>query len=209
MAHEPPILGLILAGGQAERFGGGPKGLALLNGAPLIGYVAESLKHHAGRVAISVSAQNAGDYAALDLPLVLDHPDAAARGPLSGLLAGLDWAVGHKAKALLVAPCDAPFLTPEVWRALLLRLEETGAEAVFAATPAETHPLCAALRPALADGLRAYLADPNAKLAVRAFLDGVPVEIVRFADEPQFLNVNSKEELMQAEAVFASRESRS
>lgn len=205
MASEFPILGLILAGGQAERFGGEPKGLALLNGEPLIGYVVESLKPHVVRLGVSVSALNAGHYAGLGHALVLDHPEAAARGPLSGLLAGLDWAAAHQAQALLIAPCDAPFLTPALWRDLLQRLKDSGVEAVFAATDAETHPLCAALRPALAGGLRTYLADPHAKLAVRAFMDGVRTEVVRFPDEGQFLNVNSKEELIHAEAAFASR----
>ncbi len=209
MTSKSVILGLILAGGRAERFGRAPKGMALLRGEPLIGYVAESLKEHARRIGVSVSAQNAGDYASLGHPLVLDHPDTAGRGPLAGLLAGLDWAMGHRAHALLVAPCDSPFLTPNLWRDLLQLLETSGAEAAIAAAPSETHPLCAALRPSLAGVLKTYLADPNARLAVRAFLDGIRVETLRLPDEAQFLNVNSQEDLAQAEAAFASRESRS
>jgi len=206
MARDAIILGLILAGGRAERFGGAPKGLALLKGEPLVSYVVDSFKQQVRRVGISVSALNAGQYAVLGHPLVLDHPDTAGRGPLSGLLAGLDWAVNHQADVLLIAPCDAPFLTPALWRSLLQRLDKTGSDAVIAAAPNETHPLCAALRPSLAAKLKAYLANPGARLAVRAFLDEVRVETLSLPDDSQFLNVNRKEDLAEAEAAFASRE---
>ena len=205
MPSEPPILGLILAGGRAERFGGAPKGMALLRGTPLIGYVYDSLKANSARVGVSVSAQNAGDYAGLGHALVLDHAETGGRGPLSGLLAGLNWAAGHSAKALLTAPCDAPFLPAALWRTELRMLETTGADAVIAATASETHPLCAALRPSLAPQLQTYLANPGAKLAVRAFLDGFRVETLLLPDEDQFMNVNSQEDLARAEAAFDSR----
>ncbi len=208
MPSEPPILGLILAGGRAERFGGAPKGLAQLRGGPLLGYVADSLKTRARRVGISVSAQNAGDYAGLDYPIVLDRPDSAGRGPLSGMLAGLEWALGHGAAALLIAPCDAPFLAPGLWTALLKTLDQSGADAAIAATPQEIHPLCAALRPSLCPSLKAYLANPDAKLAVRAFFDTARVDTLVLADEAQFMNVNSREDLALAEGAFDSRLSR-
>lgn len=208
MPSEPPILGLILAGGRAERFGGAPKGMTPLRGTPLISYVADSLKQHAARIGISVSALNAGDYAGLGHPLILDHAETAGRGPLSGLFAGLDWAAGHNAKALLIAPCDAPFLPASLWRDLLRTLEQSGADAVVSATAHETHPLCAALRPSLAPALKAHLADPAARLAVRSFLDTISVQTVLLPDEAQFMNVNSKEDLARAEAAFDSHLSR-
>jgi molybdopterin-guanine dinucleotide biosynthesis protein A len=196
---------LILAGGRAERFGGTPKGLAQLRGTPLITYVADSLKQHAARIGISVSALNAGDYASLGHPLILDHAESAGRGPLSGLLAGLDWAADHNAKALLIAPCDAPFVSGSLWRKLLRMLDSSGADTVISVTAHETHPLCAALRPSLAPTLKAYLADPDTRLAVRAFLDTIRVETLLLPDETQFMNVNSKEDLARAEAAFDSR----
>jgi molybdopterin-guanine dinucleotide biosynthesis protein A len=205
MSSEPPILGLILAGGRAERFGGAPKGLAQLRGTPLITYVANSLKLQAARIGISVSALNAGDYASLGHPLILDYAESAGRGPLSGLLAGLDWAADHNAKALLIAPCDAPFLAGDLWRDLVKTLASSGADAVISATAHEAHPLCAALRPSLAPALKAHLADPGARLAVRAFLDTIRVETILLPDEAQFTNVNSKEDLARAEAAFDSR----
>ncbi len=204
MPSEPPILGLILAGGRAARFGGAPKGMALLREAPLISYVTDSLQDQSARIGISVSALNASDYAGLGHPLILDHPETAGRGPLSGILAGLDWAAGHKAKAMLIAPCDAPFVSARLWRDLLLMLERSGANAVVSATAGGSHPLCAALRPSVALALKTYLADPAAKLAVRAFLDTIQVQTVTFPDETQFMNVNSKEDLVRAEAAFDS-----
>jgi molybdenum cofactor guanylyltransferase len=116
----------------------------------------------------------------------------------------LGWAGTQHANALLLAPCDAPFLTPALWRDLLQLLDQSGTDAAIAATPAKTHPLCAALRPSLASPLKAYLANPNAKLAVRAFLEGVRVATLSLPDDAQFMNINSQEDLARASA-FASQ----
>jgi molybdenum cofactor guanylyltransferase len=202
MGPKASVLGLILAGGRAERFDGAAKGMALLSGKPLILHVADSLKETTARIAINVSVQNAQAYADLDRPLLVDPPEIAGRGPLSGLLAGLDWAAQEQAQILLTAPCDAPLLRPDVWPRLVAALESAGADAAIAVSPAEVHPLCAALRPSLAAALKAYLSAPGAKLAVRAFLDTVTTVNARFDDDAQFLNVNTREDLAAAEAAF-------
>ncbi len=201
MHPEEKILGLILAGGRAERFNGAPKGMARLAGKSLIAHVADSLQESATAIAVNASAQNAHAYADLGYPMLVDPPEIAGRGPLAGLLAGLDWAAQEQAQILLTAPCDAPLLRPDVWPRLLAALEP-GADAAIAASPSETHPLCAALRPSLAGPLRAYLSAPNAKLAVRAFLDTVTTVNALFEDDAQFLNVNTQDDLAAAQAAF-------
>lgn len=103
------ILGAIIAGGQARRFGG-DKALALLDGLPLIDHVAAALRGHVGPVV--VCGRDLPGYSCLaDRP----HPDL---GPLGGINAALAHGAGQGFAAVLTLPCDTPRLDPSLLAAL-------------------------------------------------------------------------------------------
>jgi molybdenum cofactor guanylyltransferase len=193
---------LILAGGQATRLGGAAKGAVQLKSRPLAEYVAEILGRSADVLAINTIAEHAKAYAEMGFPLVLDDPAFLGRGPLGGLLAGLEWAEAAGAERLLTAPCDAPFLPPEIGETLLTALGDD-CDAAIAATSEGRHNLCAAWRTGLAGQLRGYLMDPTAKLAVKSFLATLRVAHAIFPHETAFLNINTLEDLRDAEAHLA------
>ncbi|MET0546124.1 MAG: molybdenum cofactor guanylyltransferase [Caulobacterales bacterium] len=186
--------GLILAGGLATRLGGAAKGATLLKGRPLIAYVLENLSKDLDAVAVSTRPVHQGAYKGVNLPLLFDEPNFEGRGPLVGLLAGLEWAQRRRATALITAPCDAPFLPPDMAEKLLGALEP-GVDAAFAATDVRDHPLCAAWRPSLAAILRPLVSDPAARRSVKRFLDQITAVKARFPDEAKFLNINTFEDL--------------
>ncbi|WP_010185853.1 molybdenum cofactor guanylyltransferase [Sphingomonas sp. PAMC 26605] len=105
------LLGAILAGGQATRFGS-DKALALLDGQPLIDHAAAALQGTTDTVIVCGRA--AGREGLLAIP---DWP-APGLGPLGGLCAALRHASARGYAAVLSIGCD----TPRLSRALIERL---------------------------------------------------------------------------------------
>lgn len=76
-------LGVILAGGQARRMGGGDKGLLTLGGQSLLGRVIDRLSPQVAGLAINANGDPAR-LASFGLPVLPDSiPDYA--GPLAGV----------------------------------------------------------------------------------------------------------------------------
>jgi molybdopterin-guanine dinucleotide biosynthesis protein A len=195
------VVGVILAGGRARRMGGGDKALAELAGRPLAAHVAERLSDHVAALALNANGDPAR-FAALGLP-VLPDPLPGRPGPLAGVLAALDWAVGQGAAAAVTAPADTPFLPPDLVPRLRAASDE-GARPALAAGPAGgLHPLCALWPVRLAPALRAALGRGAAK--VRDFAADQGAATVAFASEAAFFNVNTPEDLAAARAELAAR----
>ena len=91
------ILGAIIAGGRATRFGG-DKGAALLNGRAMIDHVADGLRPQCNALIIC-----GRDWAGIET--VADRP-AADLGPLGGLNAALHFARSNGFDAVISAGCD-------------------------------------------------------------------------------------------------------
>ena len=112
--EQPPILGLVLAGGLARRMGGGDKARIRIGGRTILERVLARLApavraHHPQR------QRRSGALRRHRLPVVADSvPDFA--GPLAGILAGLDWAAAHAPELADVAsvPGDCPFLPADL-----------------------------------------------------------------------------------------------
>jgi molybdopterin-guanine dinucleotide biosynthesis protein A len=127
--------GAILAGGEARRFGGRPKGLERVGGIRIIDRVARALAAAVDAPLLLVANEPA---AASWLPDARVVPDAfAGRGPLVALHAALH----HAASDVLVVAWDMPFVTPALLR--LLRDRGEGAAAAVVEREGGVEPLCA------------------------------------------------------------------
>lgn len=113
---SPPALktfALILAGGLADRMGGEDKGLALLEGRPLIDRVIGKIRPQVSHIVISAN-RNLEEYARRSPHVFPDARQWQHFGPLSALctaandlqLAAADW--------LLIVPCDMPYLPDDL-----------------------------------------------------------------------------------------------
>src|ERR1700729_941613 len=102
------IAGVLLAGGQSQRMGGGDKCLRLLAGKPILAHVIERAKPQVDALVLNANG-DAARFAGFGLPVIGDSVTGFA-GPLAGVLAGLDWAVANLPDAELVASfaTDAP-----------------------------------------------------------------------------------------------------
>ncbi len=141
------VLGLILAGGLGTRMGGVEKPLLPLGGRQIIDFVLERVRPQVSALAISANCDPAR-YAAYTCPVLADR--IAGRGPLGGVLRGLEWAEEHGADALLTVPGDTPFV-PENLAARLSPGPACAESATGAHFPVALWPITA--RKTLADWL--------------------------------------------------------
>ena len=101
------VLGLILAGGKAERFGGGDKCLRLFHGRPLLAHILERLRFQTDAQVLSAN----GDIRRFDgfqVPTVSDAKAFENAGPIAGLISGMHHAKSLGFEFLLTVPGDAP-----------------------------------------------------------------------------------------------------
>ncbi len=189
---------VILAGGRAQRMGGGDKPLRLLAGQPLLAHVLARVAPQAGAVAISANGDPAR-FAAFGLPVLAD-PAADYPGPLAGILAGMVWARAAGFALLLSVPGDTPFL-PRDLAARLAAARMPAARVAFAASGGRTHPVAGLWPVDLADDLAVALAGPDRSVARFAAHYGVAVAEFAVAPFDPFLNINTPADLAAAELL--------
>jgi molybdopterin-guanine dinucleotide biosynthesis protein A len=184
-----PCTGVILAGGQASRYGGLPKGLERVHGERVIDRVAKVL----GAVTDSLLLIANNPSAAGWLPGIRVARDVR---PGIGSLGGIHAALVHAGTAVIVVAWDMPFV-PE---GLLAELRVLGDDADVVAPESGSsrrglEPLCAYYSPAcIAPIERSLDADDR---RVIGFFDQVRVarlvaeEVRRYGDPDRlFMNVN-------------------
>ena len=195
-------LGVILAGGQATRMGGGDKGLLSLQGKTLLSRVMERLEPQVAGLALNANG-DPSRFDALGVPVIADSIDGFA-GPLAGVLAGLDWAAEHGAETIVTAAADTPFFPCDLVPHLLMAGEGMAHPLVLATTPdpkrgRARHPTFGLWPVSLRDDLRHALKDGLRKVVLWTDQHGGREAL--FAEEDAFFNVNTPEDLARAEAM--------
>ncbi|SMX44382.1 molybdenum cofactor guanylyltransferase MobA [Actibacterium lipolyticum] len=196
------VAGVILAGGKATRMGGGDKGLKVVGGKRLLDHVIERLSPQCAPIALNANGDPAR-FAEFALPVlpdsIADHP-----GPLAGVLAGLDWAAGIGATHVVSAAADTPFFPAD----LVARLsEQAGGFALAASRDADgklwRQPTFGLWPVALRDDLRGALENGLRKIVM--WTDQHNAGLAEFPATPfdPFFNVNTPEDIAQAEALLA------
>ena len=198
------VVGLLLAGGQSRRMGGGDKALRPLGGIPLIDRVIERLRPQVNALVLNVNGDPAR-FARLGLPVAADSVPGFA-GPLAGVLAGLDWAFSHRSDCPYVVSVatDAPFLPIDLVTRLARGLDEASADIACAASGGRAHPVFGLWPVRLRYDLRRALVD-QAIRKVDLWTARHRLTTVPFADHPvdPFFNANRPEDLETAAALLA------
>lgn len=189
-------LGVILAGGQARRMGGGDKGRLMLGGHSLIERVIDRLAPQVAGLAINANG-DAARFADLGLPVLPDSlPDFP--GPLAGVLAGLDWAAQEGAEAIVTAAADTPFFPTDL--AARLQAAAQGGLALAEDSAGDRHPTFGIWPVSLREDLRAALTGGLRKIV--AWTDGHGAGSAVFPEVDAFFNINRPEDLARAEAML-------
>ncbi|ELU11367.1 hypothetical protein CAPTEDRAFT_147511 [Capitella teleta] len=202
------IFGVVIAGGQARRMGGGLKCLSKVGDQRILDRITARLRPSVSALAIN---SNAHDEALLasNLPLISDQFEGFA-GPLAGIHAAMLWARregGLATDGVLTVASDTPFIPADY----VDRLENSFSlrDVVLARSESGPHPTCGLWRLSLAEGLLAFLADGKRKIRVFAeshnhkYVDFPDIKCGNMDDVDPFFNVNTPEDLQEANKILA------
>jgi molybdopterin-guanine dinucleotide biosynthesis protein A len=197
-----PILGVVLAGGLSRRFGGEEKALVALDGVSLLERVIARARPQVDHLILNANG-DPGRFAFTGLAVVADA-FPGHRGPLAGLLAGLDHAAAAVPGCRWVAtfPVDSPFL-PRDLVARLAGVVGVGGRPAIAVAGRRRHPVFGLWPLALRDELRGLLGG-GGPAAVGDFAAACGARAARFegaAPDP-FLNVNRPRDVARARALL-------
>jgi molybdenum cofactor guanylyltransferase len=200
------IIGLLLAGGQSRRMGGGDKALRLLTGQTLLDHVIDRIGPQVDALVLNANG-DPSRFARFGLPVVADSI-ADFAGPLAGILAGLDWAAQHRPDCALVASVatDAPFLPRDLVARLVAGSKAEGAELACAASGGQPHPVIGLWPVRLREELRRALTVEGIRKVdvwtARHRLATVPFPPEIPGLDP-FFNANRPEDLDRAAALLS------
>lgn len=181
------ITGLVLTGGRGTRMGGVDKGLMAWRGRPMVEHLLDRLTPQVGGVLINAN-RNVERYQAYGYPVLRD-PWPDHRGPLAGILAGLE----HMSTGwLLCVPCDAPNVPVDLAARLAAALTPTARASV--ADDGHPQPVFALLHRDLRAPLREFLA-ADGRVVIR-WLESQGAVFADCRDIPEaFANFNHPEDL--------------
>ncbi len=197
------IVGVLLAGGQARRMGGGDKCLRPLGGRPILARIVDRVAPQVGELILSAN----GDlkrFAGFGLPVVADVISGHA-GPLAGILSAMEWVMANRPGIAWIAtfPTDAPFVPTDMVVHLARALTRDGADLACAASGGRPHPVIGLWSVALAADLRHAMEVEEIRKIDRWTARHRLVE-VPWPQDPidPFFNANRPEDLARAEAIL-------
>lgn len=199
------VVGLLLAGGQSRRMGGGDKCLLEVGGRSLLEHVIDRIGPQVAALALNANGDPAR-FAAYGLPVVADVVEGYA-GPLAGVLTGMEWAAAQvpEAKWIVSVAADTPFPPRDLVQRFVAAVEAGDADLACAASGGRTHPVFGLWPVRLRGDLRAALVDEGIRKVDQWTARHRLVE-VEFGREPfdPFFNINFPEDLTAAERLLAS-----
>ena len=194
--------GIILAGGQARRMGGGDKGLLAIGDRTMLDHVIERLAPQVAELALNANGDETR-FAEFGLPVLAD-PVAGNAGPLAGVLAGLDWAAGREVANIVTGAADTPFLPADLVTRLLDAAVDQGRQIALASTATGLHPTFGLWPVALRDDLRSALSEGVRKVVDWTERHGAARAEFPVREFDPFFNVNTPEDLDRAQDFLES-----
>lgn len=201
---DPAVVGCILAGGLARRMGGCDKPLLPLGGKVLLAHTIDTLGPQVGTLLLNANGDPAR-FSGFGLPIAADPVEGFA-GPLAGVLAGMAWTRANAPEAthIVTAAADTPFFPDDLVPRLHAALGEEPGVAI-AACGGKRHSVFGLWAVALADDLGEWLAQAENR-KVLAWVErhhNVSVDFPERAGADPFFNINTPEDLAEAERMLA------
>jgi molybdenum cofactor guanylyltransferase len=197
------VVGVLLAGGQARRMGGGDKCLRQLGEATILEHVVARARAQVATLVLNANG-DPGRFAAFGLPVAADVVEGFA-GPLAGVLTGMQWARTHRPDCPWIATVatDTPFFPADLVARMLAAVQEGDAELACAGSGGRAHPVFGLWPVRLADELRAAMVEEGIR-KVDVWTARHRLVEVPFATDPidPFFNTNRPEDLAQAEHLL-------
>ncbi len=195
-------LGVILAGGQARRMGGGDKGRLMLGGQSLFERVIQRLAPQVAAICLNANGDLAR-FQDVGLPIIPDSLPGHL-GPLAGILAGLEQAVSLGHKDIVTVAVDTPFFPHDLVEKLKTAQGASGL-ALAATQDSQViwpHPTFGLWPVSLAGDLRAALGDGVRKILQWTDRHQPGFAVFPFKAGDPFFNINTPDDLARAEALL-------
>ena len=199
------VAGAILAGGRAERLGGGPKGLIeLTSGRSIVRHLIRQMRA-AGLPQVLIIANEPEPYARSGATVLPDR--RPGMGPVAGVEAALQHVTSSDtADGVLFLPCDMPNLSAHEIGRLLSAFQRNPAKvqsAVIRVGKPFPEPVCCALHRRLLPQVTAAL--DQKRLKIGRLWREIGVEEVEFDDPLPFFNINTPEDLAAWREITGSQ----
>jgi len=173
--------------------GGEDKGLITLNDHPLIEYVLSTLVPQVGQVIINAN-RNLSVYEQYGYSVIKDEFDGYC-GPLAGMASCLR---AVTTPVMVTAPCDSPFVPPDLVPRLYRKMQEDDAEISVAHNGERLQPVFSMIKYMVLGSLLDFLHGGGRK--IDKWFESHKVAVVDFSDRPDtFLNINTRDDLAMVE----------
>ncbi len=197
------IAAVFLAGGHGRRMqaDGQPadKPLRLLAGRSLLSHAIDAVRPQVAAMVLNANGDPAR-FAAFGLEVIADDmPDHP--GPLAGILSGMRWAASRGFADVLSVPTDTPFLPGDLVTRLNTARRNAGTPLACAGSGGWTHPVIGLWPVSLADTLAEALRDGMRKIDRWTAQHGCATADFEIAGHDPFFNVNTPDDLAEAEKI--------
>lgn len=202
MIDHPATPGVLLAGGQARRMGGGDKPMRAIGGRTILDRVIARLKPQCDGLVLNANGDPAR-FAAFGLPVIPDTV-AGLPGPLAGILAALDWVVDNRPDVawILSAAADCPFLPRDLVARLHRARIANDSQLAVAVSAGQSHPVIGLWSVNLRDELRHALVVEDVRKVAR-WTARYKLATVIWPAEPfdPFFNTNTMDDIAKADRL--------
>ena len=201
-----PCYGIVLAGGLGRRMGGVDKALCMVGGHSLLAHVIHIIEPQCAGLLLSANGDPTR-FAGFGLPTITDDLEGF-KGPLAGLLAGLDWIATHHPEigSAISVPTDTPFLPADLVTRLLDARRTTNAILACARSGGVIHSVIALWPVGIRRALRTALVGEDLR-KVGHFIKRHETALADWPIEPfdPFFNANEPGDLIKAETILAQQ----
>tara|TARA_B100000965_G_scaffold350803_1_gene324932 strand:+ start:32 stop:637 length:606 start_codon:yes stop_codon:yes gene_type:complete len=194
------ILPVVLAGGKSKRFGEN-KSQAQLGGKILIDHILSEIIYEFKEVLI-VANEKIEHLPSERIIKIEDYKKNY--GPLGGIFSAMKWAKDNNKKYNWIAsfPSDTPFFKMNIFKKFLNKINEKESELFFIKSNEKRHNIFGLWSLDLIDQLEKDLETGTRKVEKWANNIGVKIINMSFEKKDPFFNINTKEDLKNAEKIL-------
>ena len=196
--HENNILGVILAGGKSKRFGQ-EKSQVKLGDKTLLEHSLSKLKSKFDKILIVTNSNTIKDYKTINDCI------EGQLGPLVGVLSAMKWIKKNKFSYNWIAtfPCDTPFFNTSIIEEFFKASKLNDNLLYFVKSKEKRHNIFGLWSLKLIEILEKDIIENNyRKVEKWANKIGVKTINVSYDDIDPFFNINTKEDLVEAEKIL-------
>ncbi len=195
------IVGVILAGGQARRFGGGDKGQQMIGKQTILANIIAIFDKQLSNIAINANGDK-NRFKQYNLPVFADTINGN-QGPLAGILSGLEWVNKNHPNAnyMITVPTDCPFIPFNLVEKLTDAVK-SGAKMACVKTNDRHHPVIAIWPISLCMELRHAIIENNIR-KIDQWTAQYNIAHVGFPTDrfDPFFNINNADDLIKAKQI--------